>query len=273
MDFNPILRNKTTLSGYIVAVIVYAMIYSFTIALAAGYPHSFSISYILYDTITVAVVIGITGILIWSVTRYGILQTQIGAYKVFFITLITLFCVIVVNGIESVTMWIVSAEIFPLFAKTIPIRIFIVLLSFSALSLFYLQVNNLQEKEEAQEKAEAIREVSSPQNATIEENISVREGSKIKIIPVGEIEYIRADGDYVSITTAEGHWLKEQTMKYYEEHLPQNKFVRIHRSYIINISFLSRIERYGQQQSLTMRSGEHIRVSAGGYRLLKSKLG
>jgi hypothetical protein len=103
--------------------------------------------------------------------------------------------------------------------------------------------------------------------------VSVKIGQKIRIIQVAEIISIKADGDYVSICTSDGTYLKEQTMKYYEENLPQTDFLRIHRSYIVRLSDILRIERYGQIQQVEMRSGEKIRISANGYKLLRSTLG
>src|SRR5574344_582908 len=103
--------------------------------------------------------------------------------------------------------------------------------------------------------------------------VSVKIGQKIRIIQVSEIISIKADGDYVSISTSDGYYLKEQTMKYYEENLPRTDFLRIHRSYIVRLSDILRIERYGQMQQVEMRSGEKIRISANGYKLLRSTLG
>ena len=82
-----------------------------------------------------------------------------------------------------------------------------------------------------------------------------------------------ADGDYISIHTQEGNWLKEQTMKYTEELLPPNKFVRIHRSYIVNVDQISRIERYGERQQVVLHNKEKIKISAARYMVLKQILG
>jgi DNA-binding LytR/AlgR family response regulator len=117
-----------------------------------------------------------------------------------------------------------------------------------------------------------LEPATSPPPATAVERITVRNGQKIKIIPVEEILYLQADGDYVSIRTAEGRWLKEQTMKYSEEILPADRFVRIHRSYIVNITHISRIERYGEQQSIILHNGERIRISSARYQLLRRRL-
>ncbi len=103
--------------------------------------------------------------------------------------------------------------------------------------------------------------------------VSVKIGTKIRIIHLSEIISIKADGDYVSIRTSDGTYLKEQTMKYFEENLPRTDFLRIHRSYIVRLSEIVRIERYGQMQQVEMRNGEKIRISTNGYKLLRSSLG
>jgi DNA-binding LytR/AlgR family response regulator len=66
--------------------------------------------------------------------------------------------------------------------------------------------------------------------------------------------------------------MKEQTMKSIQEQLSPFQFIRIHRSFIVNISSISRIERYGQQQLILLKNGHQVRISAPGYRLLKDAL-
>ena len=67
--------------------------------------------------------------------------------------------------------------------------------------------------------------------------------------------------------------IKEQTMKYFELHLPSNQFVRVHRSYIINVEKISRIELYAKQsQRITLHNGDQLKVSAAGYKTLRAAL-
>jgi len=77
--------------------------------------------------------------------------------------------------------------------------------------------------------------------------IPVRSGSKIHILKLNEIHYIEAQDDYIKIYSQKGNFLKQQTMKFMEEHLPAETFVRIHRSYILNINFLNQLEVYERQ--------------------------
>jgi hypothetical protein len=125
------------------------------------------------------------------------------------------------------------------------------------------------------------------------ERVTVRgAGGRIEVIGVGEIVYLQAEGDYVAIVTESGRWLKEGTMKAFEEVLPRDRFVRVHRSYIVAVGHISRIETSGREHVLVLRGvsargggsgaglrggggsgGGSIRISEGGYRLLKGVLG
>jgi two-component system, LytTR family, response regulator len=107
-----------------------------------------------------------------------------------------------------------------------------------------------------------------------QERIVVKNGGKIKIIPVSEIQYLEAADDYVKIFTAEGSYLKNKTMGFFESSLPQNEFVRTHRSYIINVKEITRIDPYEKENHLAiLRSGARIPVSKNGYGKLKIVLG
>lgn len=105
------------------------------------------------------------------------------------------------------------------------------------------------------------------------ERMAVKSGQKIHVILVPDIVYIQSDGDYVQIVTAQSRYLKEETMKYFEASLPRNRFVRVHRSYIVNVEKILRIELYEKQnQMLTLTNGDQIRASVAGYRQLRTVL-
>jgi len=74
--------------------------------------------------------------------------------------------------------------------------------------------------------------------------IPVRSGSKIHVLKLEEVKYFEAQDDYIKIYSTKGTFLKQQTMKYMENNLPEGVFVRIHRSYILNINFLNQLEIY-----------------------------
>jgi two-component system LytT family response regulator len=104
--------------------------------------------------------------------------------------------------------------------------------------------------------------------------IVVKTGSKVKIIPVHEIRYIEADDDFVKIYTAEGSFLKNKTMAFYEETLDASQFVRVHRSFIISINQITRIEPYLKETHVAiLRDGKQIPVSKTGHAKLKTILG
>lgn len=103
--------------------------------------------------------------------------------------------------------------------------------------------------------------------------IVVRKGNAINLIPVDQIKYIEAQDDYVMIHHNTGKALKQQSMKYYEENLPPKDFVRIHRTHIVKVSEINRIEPYGKDNHLAiLKSGERLPVSRSGYKHLKEEL-
>jgi two-component system LytT family response regulator len=112
------------------------------------------------------------------------------------------------------------------------------------------------------------------ENTDSVERIFVKTGSKIDVIPVAEIVKIEAEDDYVWIFTKEKKFLKKETMNYLEEYLPENTFVRVHRSSIINISFIDKIEKYGKESYLIkLKDGSQVNVSKSRIKDLKQQLG
>jgi two-component system, LytTR family, response regulator len=102
------------------------------------------------------------------------------------------------------------------------------------------------------------------------ERVVVKTGSKITVIPVDEIKYIEAKDDYVMIHSAGGNFLKQKTMKYFEEHLPPSGFVRIHRSYIASIKEIKNIELLEKESYIaTLSNMDKLPVSKNGYDKLK----
>jgi two-component system, LytTR family, response regulator len=115
----------------------------------------------------------------------------------------------------------------------------------------------------------AISSVSSQQNRVV-----VKTGSKVKIIPVHEIQFIEADDDFVKIHTQEGFFLKNKTMSFFEQTLDASQFVRVHRSYILHINQITKIEPYQKETHLAiLRNGKQIPVSKTGHVKLKAILG
>ncbi|MFP4487785.1 MAG: LytR/AlgR family response regulator transcription factor [Bacteroidales bacterium] len=109
----------------------------------------------------------------------------------------------------------------------------------------------------------------TPEGSAPLRRIIIRKGSAISFISVSDIQYIQAEDDYVMIYHAGGKALKQQTMKYYEQQLPQKEFVRIHRSYIVAIEQISRVEPYGKDTHIAiMKDGKRLPVSRSGYKKL-----
>lgn len=104
--------------------------------------------------------------------------------------------------------------------------------------------------------------------------IVVKEGNKIKVIPVSQIHYLEAADDYVKIVTAEGQFLKNRTMGFFEDSLAPHQFVRIHRSFLVNSQMVTRIDPYEKDSHLVLlSSGKSLPVSKPGYAKLKEVLG
>jgi len=113
-----------------------------------------------------------------------------------------------------------------------------------------------------------------PSSGNQQNRIVVKSDGKIKIIPTGEIQYIEANGDNVKVMTSEGSFSKNKTMSYFEQQLSTNDFVRIHRSYLVNVSLVSRIDAYDKESHLAvLSSGIQLPVSKSGYQRLKEVLG
>lgn len=123
---------------------------------------------------------------------------------------------------------------------------------------------------------EPVERVLSAMSATGTQQgrVVVKTGSKVRIIPVHEIQYLEADDDFVKIVTTDGSFLKNKTMAFYEQTLDAQHFVRVHRSYMVNISQITKIEPYQKETHLAiLRNGQQIPVSKTGYVKLKEVLG
>jgi two-component system LytT family response regulator len=128
------------------------------------------------------------------------------------------------------------------------------------------------EKSNVNTSLEILKENVQESRGTLD-RVVTRLGSKVSVIPVDRIWYIESADDYVMIYSELGNHLKEKTMKYFEEHLPQNNFVRIHRSNIISLSQISAIEPYTKDTHIvTLKCGAKLRASAEGYKKLRSML-
>ena len=120
---------------------------------------------------------------------------------------------------------------------------------------------------------ELLLETAS-QSPAQSQRIVVKNGSKIKIIPAQDIFYLEAADDYVKIHTREGYFLKNKTMNHFEKVLDAQHFVRSHRSYIVNIQQITRIDPYEKDNHVAvLKSGAKVPVSRSGYGKLRTVLG
>ncbi|MNL22130.1 Transcriptional regulatory protein YehT [compost metagenome] len=104
--------------------------------------------------------------------------------------------------------------------------------------------------------------------------VVVKKNGVIKIIAVADIHYLEADDDYVKLSTAEGIYHKNKTMSFFERTLDQEQFIRIHRSYIINLAQVTRIELKEKDSYIVLlKSDIWLPVSKTGYIKLKAALG
>lgn len=129
-----------------------------------------------------------------------------------------------------------------------------------------------QEGPSGKESVQKLVSYSDEQQALLD-RIVVRTGAKIKIILPENIHYLEAQDDYVMIYTKEGKFLKQKTMTYFERHLDPKDFVRIHRSYIVQIEQIAQIELYGKDTHIAvLKDGSKLSVSRSGYTRLKQVL-
>jgi two-component system LytT family response regulator len=119
--------------------------------------------------------------------------------------------------------------------------------------------------------AALTEEATSPESQS---RVVVKKGQNIVVLPVQRIHYFEAFDDYVKIYTAEGFYLKKKTMAYFEKMLDASQFVRVHRSYLLNLQELTRIEPMEKDNHIALlKSGERVPLSQSGYAKLKSVLG
>lgn len=122
-----------------------------------------------------------------------------------------------------------------------------------------------------QEQTKKMLETISPTAAL--ERIVVKTGSKINVVPTDTIICLEADDDYVKLHTANGAYLKNRTMNFFEKELDPNIFVRIHRSYIVRVDSILRIEPFEKESHVAVLANSmKVNVSKTGYARLKQVL-
>jgi two-component system LytT family response regulator len=105
------------------------------------------------------------------------------------------------------------------------------------------------------------------------ERVLIRDGAQVHVIPVDRIDYVEAQDDYVCFKAEGRQYLKDQTMATLEASLDPARFVRIHRSYLLNIDRIARVELYAKDSRIAiLRDATRLPVSRAGYARLSKLL-
>lgn len=104
------------------------------------------------------------------------------------------------------------------------------------------------------------------------QRIVVKENNIIKIIPLDQVQYLEAAGDYIKIITQEKTHIKHGKISHYEQLWSSVNFVRIHRSYLLNMNYLSAIEQYNASHLAILKNKSNLPISKSGFELLKQNI-
>ena len=105
------------------------------------------------------------------------------------------------------------------------------------------------------------------------ERVLIRDGANVHVLPADAIDYVEAQDDYVAFKSAGKQYLKDQTLAAVEAMLDPARFVRIHRSFILNIDRIAKVELYAKDSRMaTLRDGTRLPVSRAGYARLSELL-
>src|SRR6185503_10576810 len=103
--------------------------------------------------------------------------------------------------------------------------------------------------------------------------VLIRDGANVHVLPVDKVDYVEAQDDYVAFKSEGKQYLKDQTLSAVEEMLDPSRFVRIHRSFILNIDRISKVELYAKDSRMAiLRDGTRLPVSRAGYARLSQLL-
>lgn len=105
------------------------------------------------------------------------------------------------------------------------------------------------------------------------DRVVVRDGSKVHIIPIAKLDYVEAQDDYVALASEKHKYLKQQTISSLESALDPKQFLRVHRSYIVNLERVAKIEPYGKDSKVAILTDDtRLPVSRAGYDRLRTVL-
>jgi len=105
------------------------------------------------------------------------------------------------------------------------------------------------------------------------ERIVVKDGTRVHIIPIAKLDYAEAQDDYISLASQGKKYLKQQTISNLEASLNPKNFLRIHRSYLVNLERVSKLEPYTKDSHIViLNDGTRLPVSRSGYGRLRALL-
>ena len=141
-----------------------------------------------------------------------------------------------------------------------------------AISKLESRIDSNQDRKDSKSGIERIRLHLAESDEKLH-RVVIKKSGRIHVISTDDINFLEAQDDYVMIYTDEGKYLKQQTMKYFENHMDPQQFVRVHRSYIANITCIERIEPYEKSNFiLILKDGNKVPVSRSGMQVLKENL-
>lgn len=141
-----------------------------------------------------------------------------------------------------------------------------------AISKLTARIESRQGGVKVESSIEKIKQHLAESNEVLH-RVVIKKAGKIHVISTADINFLEAQDDYVMIYTDEGKYLKQQTMKYFDQRLDSQQFVRVHRSYIANITRIERIEPYEKSNFIIiLKDGNKVPVSRSGMQVLKENL-
>jgi two-component system, LytTR family, response regulator len=118
-----------------------------------------------------------------------------------------------------------------------------------------------------------LSSMKSERKGTYDTHIFVQKSEKLFNLPVDEIVYLEASGDYTIITTKADQFVSSSGIGKLEEILNPEVFIRVHRSTIVNVNYLKEIERhFNGGMVVKMQSGKSFPVSRTYAKLIRKKV-
>lgn len=269
MLVNPILADSYVRLRHIIVSLIAGFVYAF----AFGLLGLFSVESVVVDVLISSFSFYLLSVVSWYEFAFNRLESLTFFQLVYIRIVYALVSVIVVLLLEVMVHLAVFHELNGMSVNVLPARCLVLILIYLVYWQYLSSIKRMSEDEGKEDvKKNMYMEQDFEEPVKKIERITVRIGHMIEMIQLEDIIYMKAEDDYVSVVTLKGSYLKSERLKYYEEMLPSEMFVRVHRSYIVNINKIVKIERYGQKQLLLLSSGETIRISVSGYRELKVNL-